>query len=100
MKDCYCGACQQQREAKDLSIYYSDTSKALRCNFCLDDDHQKDLVKNQEIERIAKRKANICGLTQSQLDYSKSDGAIDKLATRRAIEDFNDRKLINELIGE
>jgi NAD-dependent SIR2 family protein deacetylase len=100
MKTCYCIKCLQYREEKDFSRWERNILKPKYCNHCRNDITEKAMISRQDEERKIKRKLGVDGLTQSQINYSKSDSAIDRLATRRAIEDFNDRKLINEEIGE
>jgi hypothetical protein len=94
-QDFYCSRCLQDRQAKHFTKWNEDRNKARHCDFCNDDITAKAMASNRKAETAAKRVAMKEKLTPIQAGYAGSKASISKLRTRRAIEEYNESRLLD-----
>ena len=94
-QDFYCSRCLQDRPLRYFTKWDEDRNKARQCDFCNDDIVCKAKIANQKAELKAKAKALKEKLTPIQAGYANSKQSKSKRETRRAIEDYNESKLLD-----
>ena len=91
----YCSRCLQDRPIKHFTKWNEDRNKARHCDFCNDDITAKAMASNRKAETAAKRMAMKEKLTPIQAGYAGSKASQSKLKTRRAIEEYNESRLLD-----